>query len=379
MIRVLFVDDEPDVLEGLENRLRVMRKQWTMRFANGSAEALALLAKEPADVVVSDMRMPGIDGPSLFRQLERAYPETIRIALSGQTSEESVVRTLGLAHQFLAKPATVDDLRAAITRTLTLHELLADEGLERLVRSVGQLPERPGLYAELTALLDRGTPSLSEVAALVQGEAVVTARLLQVANSAFFARSTPSSSVKEAVSFLGLNAVRAILLSAELFDWAGASGRWSQAQLEALHAHGLEVARLAARIMGDGDEGVLAFTGGVLHDLGVLVLSVAPAPLVAEVEGRVGPPEVGARLLALWGLPSALVEIVAHHRHPSRAGPRNGLSPLLAVHLASALVNELELAAAFPLDASALEASGHGADLAAWRALAVELRRERTT
>jgi len=379
MIRVIFVDDEPDVLEGLENRLRPMRKSWKMRFANGSTEALAFLDEEPADVVVSDMRMPGIDGPSLFRHLERTHPRTIRIALSGQTNEESVVRTLGLAHQFLAKPATVDDLRAAIARTMTLQELLADKDLERLVRSIGQLPERPALYQELVALLDRRTPSLSEVAALVEGEAVVTARLLQLANSAFFGRTKPLTSVREAVSFLGLNAVRAILLSVELFDWAGSLARVSGSRLDELHAHGLEVAIVASRLMGDGESGVLAFTGGVLHDLGELVMGAAPPDVVEELEGRVSHADAGARLLALWGLPASLVEIVAHHHRPSRAGERAGLTPLLAVHLANVLVTELEgRASEATLDDVALEASGKAADLPAFRAIAEAAHRERS-
>ena len=62
MKRILFVDDEPKVLEGIQRMLRPMRHEWDMVFAQSGQEALSILAEQPADVVVSDMRMPRMDG-----------------------------------------------------------------------------------------------------------------------------------------------------------------------------------------------------------------------------------------------------------------------------------------------------------------------------
>lgn len=373
MIRVLFVDDEPDVLEGLENRLRAMRKSWKMCFALGAREALDHLEHEPVDVVVSDMRMPGLDGPSLFRHLRATHPHTIRIALSGQTNEESLLRTLALAHQFLAKPATTEAIQSAIATTFALRELLADDGLERLVRAVTQLPPRPRLYEAVTAVLERPDASLSDVTTLLEQEPAVTARLLQLSNSAFFARTSAVSTVRDAIAFLGLNAVRATLLSSDLFDWAARSGVATE-RLERLSRHTHDVALLAARLAPEGEQSGLAFTGAVLHDVGRLVLWTAREADVEAAGGFSRHAQVGGRLLALWGLPLNLVEMVAHHERPS-ATSRCEWGPLMAVHVANALIHELDGdGASAPLDEAAVRACGKGAELSAWRTLAGSLR-----
>lgn len=102
--RVLFVDDEQEVLEGLRNLLRRNRHEWDMVFALGGYEALAELSRGTVDVVVTDMRMPGMDGAQLLAQVKTVSPSTARLVLSGHAEKEAILRALPVAHQFLSKP-----------------------------------------------------------------------------------------------------------------------------------------------------------------------------------------------------------------------------------------------------------------------------------
>lgn len=114
MITILFVDDEPNVLSGLQRLLRPMRHEWDMYFAAGGKEALSLLAEKQVDVIVSDMKMPGMDGAALLEEVRQRYPQTTRIILSGYSEKELSIRTTGTVHQYLSKPCNPDTLRDAI-------------------------------------------------------------------------------------------------------------------------------------------------------------------------------------------------------------------------------------------------------------------------
>jgi DNA-binding NtrC family response regulator len=143
MKRILFVDDEPRLLEGLQRMLRSRRMQWEMAFANSGAEALALIAVRPFDVIVTDMRMPGMDGAELLQRVRDVAPSIIRIILSGYFQKEAAVRAVPVAHQFLAKPCDPEALREAIERACGLNATLPDEALRHAVCAIGELPALP--------------------------------------------------------------------------------------------------------------------------------------------------------------------------------------------------------------------------------------------
>jgi len=85
MRRVLLADDEPRILEGLRRKLRSQRNEWDMAFAPGGETALAIMEATPFDVIVSDMRMPEMDGDTLLTQVRNMHSQVVRIALSGHT------------------------------------------------------------------------------------------------------------------------------------------------------------------------------------------------------------------------------------------------------------------------------------------------------
>src|SRR5215217_6257296 len=103
-MKVLFVDDEPRVLQALRRSLTIADVPWDARFADGGAAALLQLETESFDVVVTDMRMPSVDGAAVLNAVKDRAPGTVRIVLSGQADEAAAMRVVGVAHQFLAKP-----------------------------------------------------------------------------------------------------------------------------------------------------------------------------------------------------------------------------------------------------------------------------------
>ena len=139
-LHVLFVDDEQAILDGLRNSLRKERKRWDMTFALGGQQALEEMKKTPADVVITDMRMPGMDGAELLRHIQRDFPAAARIVLSGQAERESIMRALPVTHQFLHKPCDGETLRAVIEQTHALHKLMQNPALTALVGKLERIP-----------------------------------------------------------------------------------------------------------------------------------------------------------------------------------------------------------------------------------------------
>src|SRR5580658_1465407 len=149
MIRIVFVDDEERILDGIRRSMYGMRSEWQMRFAGTGADALKMLAIEPADVVVSDMRMPGMDGSELLSEVKRLHPEIVRFVLSGQAEAESIIRVTRSAHRYLSKPCDAITLKAEISRAMELRALLNSNHLAAIVGSVDALPTPPKRYQEL--------------------------------------------------------------------------------------------------------------------------------------------------------------------------------------------------------------------------------------
>ena len=357
MIRVLFVDDEVDVLEGLENRLRKYRKRWKMSFAVGARSALEQLEQTPADVVVTDMRMPGMDGVELLTRVREIHPRAVRIVLSGQTEKEQLLRMVALAHRYLSKPVEASDLERAIEGAREIGLLLEHPELQEVISRVKQLPSVPRVFQELSSVLERPDASVADVARIVESDAAMTARLLQMVSSGFFGLGRAITSAHEAVSYLGLNLVRAIVLTSGLFESLQSEAMQPGFSLDTLQRHGLLTGRLASRILGDGEASKLAFSAGMLHDIGSLVLATSIpdyyGPAVEHAVQESVPlhqaetavhgfchAEVGGALLATWGLPFTLVDVVTQHHRPDRASADTH-ELVTAVHVADHLAHEV--------------------------------------
>ena len=204
MKRILFVDDEPNVLHGLQRMLRPMRDQWDMHFVGGAIAALELLERQGVDVVVTDMRMPGMDGVALLERLVERHPRIVRIVLSRHAERESLMRAAAVAHQYLSKPCEPDVLRSRITQAFALSTLLSDARLNELASRLKTLPTVSTVYREVLAELDSPDASAARVAAVIERDLSMTAKLLQLANSTFFGSAEQVSTCRHAVELLGL-------------------------------------------------------------------------------------------------------------------------------------------------------------------------------
>jgi len=360
-VDVLFVDDEQMVLDGLRRMLFPLRNQWRLRFACSGADALEALAQEPADVVVSDMRMPGMDGATLLQLVADRHPGTVRIILSGQSEREAALRSVGPCHSFIAKPCSSQELTGIINRAMILRRMLTSPGLQRMVAGMRVVPTLPEAVKVLVAEMQKPDPSLHRLADIIATDPVLAAKVLQISNSAFFGNRQTFTRVSQAVQYLGLEVIKAILLGAGIFAQFDATllARFS---FNRLWQHSLRTAHLARQIalildLGEqlADE---SYTAGLLHDIGTILLAANQPAVYARLTQelkRTGRPRaeleveafgasqalVGGYLLGLWGLQDRVVEAVAFHPTP-RAIPDALSSPMVMVHVAGWLADTVE-------------------------------------
>lgn len=331
-MRVLFVDDEERVLAGIERTVFMADRDWDVAFAASGAEALTKLASQPADVVVSDMRMPLMDGAELLRRVRDTWPSAIRIILSGHTEQESALRSLDVAHQFLTKPCDGDALIQSIDRAVGLQKLLRDKAIQEVVGRIGSLPAAPRMYERLNRLLCDGSADIGQIAGIVQGDPALAAKVLQLANSAFFRIGHDVTDISEAVVHIGLNTLRTLVLASEVFR-GGAC-----ADVDAMRIRAVRASRLAGEIGKPFAPRETVTTAALLADVGLLLPDVGRLCGEVDVEGKGFPShaEVGAYLLGMWGLPGTIVEAVAHHHRPHRVS-HSSFDAVGVVHVVVAL------------------------------------------
>ena len=359
MKNLLFVDDEPKVLQGLQRQLYNMRNDWKMTFLDGGPKALEYLAANPVDVIVTDMMMPAMNGAQLLTEVMKRHPKTVRIVLSGHAEREAIMQLVGPAHQYLSKPCDAEELRGAIARAFALRDLLGNEQLKQLATRVKCLPSVPDLYRQLNEEFRKDDPSPERVGEIISHDIGMTSKILQLVNSAFFGLPQPINNPAEAVMYLGLTTVRSLTISLQIFSQFDQQV-CREFSVSALAHHcwmtGVSARRVAqaeqleARILDQ------CFLAGLLHDVGQLILAAGMPGEYQEVlrqakSGNIATvnveherfgathADVGAYLLGLWGLPNPIIEaVVMHHRPASCVNPK--LSPVVAVHVADVFMHE---------------------------------------
>jgi putative nucleotidyltransferase with HDIG domain len=358
-MKILFVDDEPRILEGLERMLFHLSDEWEMEFAQSGQEALELMSHESFDVLVSDMRMPGMDGASLLGKVSVQYPKTVRIVLSGFAELEMTLRAVPVAHQYLTKPCDPEVLEEVVQRACALQNLLSDEKVGALVGKIDRLPSLPLVYSELTQVLAQKGSSADDLARVIDKDMAMSVKILQLVNSAFFGRASTISNVNQAVVRLGFDMLKNLVLAAEIFEPSRVMRSNQSFNMQKLQQHVMACASLAQKMFKDKKKADEAFLAGMLHDIGKLLLVAEnPEPyfLAVDLAGEKHIPlyqaemavsgvthsEVGAYLLGIWGLPYPIVEVVANHHVPQRVQHQN-FDVLSAVYLANGLINEEEI------------------------------------
>jgi HD-like signal output (HDOD) protein len=358
--RILFVEENELLLQMYLMMLEDEKSRWEVGTAANATEALKQMEFSPFDVIVSDVRAPGGAGLELFNEARQRFPRTSRIVISGLNDQEEVARSLGSTHQFLPKPFDVKTLKATLHRICGLDSYLKDEKIKGLVGQFNALPSFPSLYIEIMKELGAEDPSVETIASIISRDPGMTAKMLQIVNSAAVGLSRKVGSPFEAVQFLGLSTVRSLVLSAHIFSCFEHSGM-KGFSVNDLWNHGMKTGRIACMILqfeqaepGDVED---AYTAGMLHDIGKLMLADSlphqfQKALALSAERGIHLHEaelevfgvthagVAAYLLGLWGLPATIVEAVAFHHIPTRSDLRS-VSPLTAVHVANVLEHEM--------------------------------------
>jgi len=393
--RILFVDDEPNILQGLKRMLHDMHKDWDMTFVESGEEALAIMEHKTFDAVISDMRMPGMDGAQLLRTVMERYPDTVRLILSGYADQDVVMSSIGPSHQYLSKPCNTDTLKSVLADAFAIHNLLGNASLRELITGISNLPSLPHIYNEIMQLIQLPDTSIGDIASVVKRDPGMSMKLLKLVNSAYFGMSRSISSPDEAIMYLGLDTLKALTLSVGVFTQFNQS-LLDQFKLDAVWDHSLAVGSSARRIAkaehACKEVCEAAFMAGLLHDVGKLILAAnLPAEyarvyqlmtreqmdlLTAEQEVfATTHAEVGAYLLGLWGIPDAVVMAVGYHHRPGGCLSDDGFTPLTALYVANAILNESgREAAGLPgsvggIDTGYLESHGVAGRLSDWRAL----------
>lgn len=351
---VVFVDDEPGVLHGIERMLFAQRVPWDVYCIPDPEEALELIGRQPVDVVVADLKMPRIDGAELLGRVRTLQPQAVRIVLSAANEPDLLRRAFDVAHGFLAKPCEANELVGQVERSARVRRMLEDDALRRLANDIGALPPAPGCWLELSRLLENPAATAADVAKVVGRDPALAAKVLQLCNSAYFCAGRPIADIPAAVVRLGFDTIRQVVLLTEGYTRFGVEARVVvKSQRESALAAGL-VPALGTEATATEQ----ARTASLLAGIGQVLLSRLRDRTAQQIALA---PALAAYLLALWNLPPAVIEAVALHETPAEAGV--GFGSVGATHVAT------RLARGKPPDEDYLEATGVIDALPRWQGM----------
>ena len=338
MRRVLFVDSDPGAARNLQKTLEPMCPEWEMDVAVSGEEVLNIMSRSHYDVVVPDIHIEGIDGLELLGIVSDRYPETVRIIHSELLDPDEVLKSTMAAHQFLMKPCCAETMKNTIERACKLRDLLRDDTLKKIVAGIKNLPSVPILYNLIVSEMQSAEPSLKKVGHLISQDVSMSAKILQLVNSSFFALPLKITDPQQAAVYVGIESLKSLVLSIHAFSSISEDAELCGFSLLKMWRHSLRTGRLAADIARaeNSDRKVVeeAMIAGMLHDIGKLILLKMPRQYnevmeltettkcsFEEAEYTVmgaSHAELGAYLLGLWGLPGNVVEAVAFHHNPSK-------------------------------------------------------------
>lgn len=326
---ILFVDDEIPILKAI--RRMFLGSNYTVFFAESGLDALDILSKNVIDLIISDIKMPEMDGYELLSKVMVMYPSTIRIALSGYAGEDLIFRAIknNLARAYFLKPWVDENLKTAIDEMFKTQELLKSKNLLDIVNSFDTIPTLPGLYMRLNTLIQKNA-DIDKISSIIQEDPAISSKILQLANCAYFGSKT--GSVKKAIMNLGLINIKNVILTSEIFELLPNNSKekellWDHSSLTNQIMVKTYKTLLNKKLL-DKDA-----SAGLMHDIGKIILlknfpeqyenvfidvqkKNIPFSQAEKVSLGVSHDDIGAYLLNWWGLPDSMVEAALYHHHP---------------------------------------------------------------
>lgn len=393
--RILFVGEDIDLWEELRGQQLDGTAEWDYAFAKTGLQALNSLTQSPCDAVVADMQMPGMNGAQLLDEIMQRNPSTLRFIRANLADQQAAMKCVGTAHQYLVKPSDGATVRSALSRAFNLESWLPGDKVQKLISQMRKLPSPPNLYFQIVSELQAPDTSLDRIGSLITQDVGLSAKLLQVVNSAVFGLQMQVVKPADAVLYLGMETTKSLVLLAHTFSYFD-KVRTAEFSVDRLWRHSVAAGKFSERIARAESASVevtaQSFTAGMLHDIGKLLLAANQPDEFKEVLNRakadgitlgeaelavlgVGHGELGACLLGIWGLPTPIVEAVALHHHPMPFLSK-AFCPLTAVHAANAIEHELDPqrknTPAPPPDLNYLADLGLAERYPAWRDLCAE-------
>jgi HD-like signal output (HDOD) protein len=359
--KILFIDDEPNILQGYRRTLHPMRNIWKLEFAQSGTEALEKLKESKFDAVISDMRMPGMDGTELLEEVSKTYPDTLRIILSGTADEQLILKSLTPTHRFLTKPIDPSELKLILERALFLQDTLENQDLKNLISKISRIPSQPSLYTKLIKELKSPDFSIKKIVQIVSQDVSMTAKILKIINSSYFGLRREIKTLDQAITYLGINTLKAIVFSVEVFSKFDEK-KIQELDIVSVFNHSQKVGSFGKVILDEinpirniVNEVVLC---GVMHDIGKIILADNLPDLYSQIKNvmrdhtinyleaekiifKATHADVGAYLLGLWGLSDQLINTTKYHHSPSLS-QNNEFDSLAAVHIANVIVNHTD-------------------------------------
>lgn len=363
---ILFVDDEPNILKAL--RRLFYAEEWDLFFAGGGREGLKIIDEEEIDLVVTDYRMPEMNGFEFLLEVQKRSPETVRGVLSGYAEKKLLIDALasGVAKFILEKPWEEEELKKIISDSLlqSLEHRKSNYKLQDLINNIPALPPLPEVYVQLRSLLaERESVRLEDVCSLLEQDVGITTSLLRWSNSPVFGQLAQVDTLRRAIVVLGLDVVEGLVLSETMLK------SFDSAQALSFHPdeyqkHCMGVAILSRLLFKRFQPAAVqehldqAFTVGLMHDMGKLVLAQffhedmdramalakSEALMLRDAEMQVlgvCHEEVGAYLAAWWSLPDFIVEAVRWHHQPEQSRDLSLLAE--AVQVADLVAQQFEV------------------------------------
>jgi HD-like signal output (HDOD) protein len=331
---------------------------WTVVGAATGSAALEEAQKQPFHVVVANYDLPEMSGAELLNRFRVTYPKTLRFIAAAEDLKEKVMCHVLRGHQFLPVPFDRATLKNYIERSMAADYGM-NNSLRELVGRIRTFPTIPSLYLEVVNALKDPNATTDDIGAIISKDMAMTTKLVQVLNSAYFGLPRTITDPTEAVGILGFETTKSLIMTVKLLSQYD-KVKPVYFSIDNIWRHSTNVAR-TARVMalletGDNDCSGLAYTAGLMHDLGKVILAAnfdgqyhgahnvarkQQVPLWEVEKDIFGAThgEIGAYLLGLWGMSAEVVKVAALHHDPLRADD-TAFSALTAVHVANAMEYE---------------------------------------
>lgn len=344
--------------QGAARLFQSLPNNFEVSFCRSANEASNALDRGPVDMVFADLSAGPAAGIQFLQGVWARYPSIIRFLMGTRMDADQMVSCAMGGHQFLQKPLDIEAIQGVLQRADLMDRLLRDKSTQMVLSLIRTFPPRPKIYFEVMKEVQCPHGSVHAVGELVAKDLAISAKLLQLINSAAYSLSQQVTSPQDAVLLLGMQTTASLVLGIESLS-ATEHSKPIFFDMDRLWQHSQAVAYTARQIaeLVTADEAVAheAFTAGLLHDIGKVALALnldAAYMRTLKVAANDGQPtheverrllgashaEAGAYLLGLWGMPASVIEAVASHHLPAKELGRH-FSAKTAVHLANALEN----------------------------------------